>query len=227
MVILVRPPTDAQPMAEMPQWLINPPRGMMEDGANSDSSPETGTGGFRGLWYELSLRLVPGAGRAGRAGEVCDHESLDGTRVVNSLFRVAETIAAWGGGGFPRLLPAGPRLTRSCAARDGSEAPKNGGKPACRGMIGRRGGDGDGRTTASCWCCTHATSVVPLLRDHEAFMTASRALESSEWFKKFSAVTINMCGRRVELHHGQTEELMLPETSYPMLSDQLEITLRA
>ncbi|RYP33465.1 hypothetical protein DL767_004743 [Monosporascus sp. MG133] len=32
-----------------------------------------------------------------------------------------------------------------------------------------------------------------------------------------------MCGRSDELHHGQTEELMLPETSYLMLSDQLEI----
>lgn len=58
-------------------------------------------------------------------------------------------------------------------------------------------------------------------------MTASRALGSSEWFKKFAAVAINMCGRSVELHHGQTEELILPETSYPMLSDQLEITRRA
>ncbi|KAH7125032.1 hypothetical protein B0J13DRAFT_647188 [Dactylonectria estremocensis] len=94
----------------MPQWLINAPRGMMKDGAISDSPPETGTGGSRGLWHELAPRLVPGAG------------------------------------------------------------------------------------------------------------------ESSEWFKKFPAVTINMCGRSVELHYGQTEELMLPETSHPMLSDQLEIT---
>ncbi|KAH6983667.1 hypothetical protein BKA56DRAFT_350691 [Ilyonectria sp. MPI-CAGE-AT-0026] len=46
-VILVRPPTDAQPMAEMPQWLTNTPRGMMEDGAISDSPPETGIGGFQ------------------------------------------------------------------------------------------------------------------------------------------------------------------------------------
>ncbi|KAH7142258.1 hypothetical protein DER46DRAFT_619160 [Fusarium sp. MPI-SDFR-AT-0072] len=32
MFILVRPPRDVQPMAEMPQWLINAPRGMLEDG---------------------------------------------------------------------------------------------------------------------------------------------------------------------------------------------------
>lgn len=57
-------------------------------------------------------------------------------------------------------------------------------------------------------------------------MTASRAPERSEWFKKFAAVTIDIRGRSFELHHGQTEELMLPETSYPMLFDQLEITRR-
>ncbi|KAH7230629.1 uncharacterized protein BKA55DRAFT_708325 [Fusarium redolens] len=50
--------------------------------------------------------------------------------------------------------------------------------------------------------------------------------EFSEWFK-FAAVTINICRRSVELYHGETEELMLPETSYPMLFDQLEITRRA
>ncbi|CEI70979.1 unnamed protein product [Fusarium venenatum] len=35
-----------------------------------------------------------------------------------------------------------------------------------------------------------------------------------------------MCRRGVELHHGQTEELVLPGTSYSMLSDQLEMTRR-
>ncbi|KAH7201474.1 hypothetical protein DER44DRAFT_784322, partial [Fusarium oxysporum] len=51
-------------MAEMPQWLINAPCCMMEDGAISDLPPEPGT-----------------------AGEKSDHGSLDGARATNSLFR--------------------------------------------------------------------------------------------------------------------------------------------
>ncbi|OBS20282.1 hypothetical protein FPOA_06662 [Fusarium poae] len=84
MFFLVRPPTDAHPMAEMPQWLINAPCCVMEDGAISDSPPEPGTGGSRGLWHELASRLIPSAGRS---GEVSDHGSLDEGRVANSLFR--------------------------------------------------------------------------------------------------------------------------------------------
>ncbi|KAH7186501.1 hypothetical protein DER44DRAFT_802440 [Fusarium oxysporum] len=71
-------------MAEMPQWLINAPCCMIEDGAISDSPPEPGTSGSRGLWHELAPRLVPPAGRSGGA---FDHGSLDGARVTNSLFR--------------------------------------------------------------------------------------------------------------------------------------------
>ncbi|EXL39654.1 hypothetical protein FOCG_17741 [Fusarium oxysporum f. sp. radicis-lycopersici 26381] len=104
MVILVRPPTGAQPMPEMPQWLINAIRGMMEDGAISDSPPETGTGGSRGLSHELAPRLVPGAGRVGRAGEVCDHESLDGTRVANYLFRGCRDYPSLGGSSLDYYL---------------------------------------------------------------------------------------------------------------------------
>ncbi|RYC79981.1 hypothetical protein BFJ63_vAg17131 [Fusarium oxysporum f. sp. narcissi] len=71
-------------MAEMPQCLINAPCCMMEDGAISDSPPESGTGGSGGLWHELAPRLVP---PTGRAGEKSDHGSLDGARATNSLFR--------------------------------------------------------------------------------------------------------------------------------------------
>ncbi|EXK26972.1 hypothetical protein FOMG_16412 [Fusarium oxysporum f. sp. melonis 26406] len=71
-------------MVKMPQWLINAPCYMMVGGAISDSPPEPGTGGSRGLWHGLAPRLVPSAGRA---GEASDHESLDGARVTNSLFR--------------------------------------------------------------------------------------------------------------------------------------------
>lgn len=88
MFALVRPPVDAQPMAEMPQWLINGPCCMMEDGPISGSPPEPGTGGSRGLWHELAPRLVPSAGRT---GEVYDHGSLHGARVTNPLVRVAKT----------------------------------------------------------------------------------------------------------------------------------------
>ncbi|KAJ0135691.1 hypothetical protein HZ326_21300 [Fusarium oxysporum f. sp. albedinis] len=56
----------------------------MVGGAISDSPPEPGTGGSRGLWHGLTPRLVPSAGRA---GEASDHESLDGARVTHSLFR--------------------------------------------------------------------------------------------------------------------------------------------
>ncbi|EHK21906.1 uncharacterized protein TRIVIDRAFT_70851 [Trichoderma virens Gv29-8] len=52
------------------------------------------------------------------------------------------------------------------------------------------------------------------------------APECSEWFKKFAAVTINIPRRSFELHYGQTEEPRLPETSYPMLFDQPDITRR-
>jgi hypothetical protein len=39
--------------------------------------------------------------------------------------------------------------------------------------------------------------------------------------------TINMYDRGIGLHQGQTEELMLPETPYPMLFDQLDAARRA
>ncbi|KAI3581761.1 hypothetical protein IWW34DRAFT_416885 [Fusarium oxysporum f. sp. albedinis] len=119
MFILVRPPTDAQPMAEMPQSLINAPRGMMEDGAISDS-PKTSTGGSRGLWHELAPRFVPGAGGAGKVVITSRQFPIQG------LPRLPAT-GGGGGGEFRRLLPADPRLTRSCAARDGSVASTMGG----------------------------------------------------------------------------------------------------
>ncbi|EEU33386.1 uncharacterized protein NECHADRAFT_89537 [Fusarium vanettenii 77-13-4] len=43
----------------MPQWLINGPQRMMEDGAISDSPPETGTGGSRGFWHEVAPDWFP------------------------------------------------------------------------------------------------------------------------------------------------------------------------
>ncbi|PNY27509.1 Uncharacterized protein TCAP_02569 [Tolypocladium capitatum] len=78
----------------MPQWLINAPCCMMEDGANSDSPPEPGMGGSRGLWHELAPRLAPSAGRA---GEVSDHGSLDGARVAIALFRGCQDYPPLGG----------------------------------------------------------------------------------------------------------------------------------
>ncbi|KAI1463211.1 uncharacterized protein F4812DRAFT_252496 [Daldinia caldariorum] len=51
-----------QPMAEMPQWLINPllaPESMMVDGAISGPPPETGTGTYGGFRHDLAPRLVP------------------------------------------------------------------------------------------------------------------------------------------------------------------------
>jgi hypothetical protein len=55
----------------------------------------------------------------------------------------------------PRLLRAGPRLTRFYATRHGSASLKTGEASIPRVMIGSKGGDGDGRTPASYWCCTH------------------------------------------------------------------------
>lgn len=107
----------------------------MEDGAISDSPPETSTGRSRGLWQELAPRLVPSAGRAGRVGDVCDHDSVDGARVAISLFRGCRDYPPLGGT-FPRLLPAGLRLTRSWAARDGLAASKTGEASMPRAMIG-------------------------------------------------------------------------------------------
>jgi hypothetical protein len=57
-------------------------------------------------------------------------------------------------------------------------------------------------------------------------MTASSAVEPSQWSKKFLVGDDQTCGRKVELHHGQTEETMSPEPSITMLSDQLELVLR-
>ncbi|EXL65221.1 hypothetical protein FOPG_18547 [Fusarium oxysporum f. sp. conglutinans race 2 54008] len=79
-------------MAEMPQWLINAPC-CMEDGAISDSPPEPGMGGPRGLWHELAPRLVPSAGSA---GDVLNHGSLDGARVTSSLFRGCQDYSPLG-----------------------------------------------------------------------------------------------------------------------------------
>ncbi|EXK27468.1 hypothetical protein FOMG_16017 [Fusarium oxysporum f. sp. melonis 26406] len=123
----VRPPVDAHPMAEMPQWLINAPCCMMEDGAISDSPPEPGTGGSRGLWHELAPRLVPSAGRA---GETSDYGSLDVARVTNSLFRGCQDYPPLRRKFLDYFLLA---LASSVSVGTGmAQTLQKRGKPACR-----------------------------------------------------------------------------------------------
>lgn len=57
-----------------------------------------------------------------------------------------------------------------------------------RGMIGEVEESGTGALRRVVGAAGMSTWVVSLLRDREAVMAASRALESSEWFKQFLAV---------------------------------------
>jgi len=127
MFSLVRPPVDAHPMAEMPQWLINAPCCMMEDGAISDSPPEPGTGGSRGRWHELAPRLVLSEGSA---GEAFDHGSLDGAQVTNSLFRGCQDYPPLGRKFLDYfLLVLGSPVSVWVGM---AQPPQKRGKPACR-----------------------------------------------------------------------------------------------
>ncbi|EXL40442.1 hypothetical protein FOCG_17064 [Fusarium oxysporum f. sp. radicis-lycopersici 26381] len=114
-------------MAEMPQWLINAPCCMMEDGAISGSPPEPDTSGSRGLWHKLAPRLVPSAGRA---GEASDHGSLDEARVTNSLFRGCQDYPPLGRNFLDSFLlilgsPVSVRIRMA-------QSPQKRGKPASR-----------------------------------------------------------------------------------------------
>ncbi|KAK2687230.1 hypothetical protein QWA68_014246 [Fusarium oxysporum] len=111
----------------MPQWLINAPCCMMEDGAISDSPPEPGTGGSRGRWHELAPRLVLSEGSA---GEAFDHGSLDGAQVTNSLFRGCQDYPPLGRKFLDYfLLVLGSPVSVWVGM---AQPPQKRGKPACR-----------------------------------------------------------------------------------------------
>ena len=85
--------------------------------------------GSRGLWHELAPRLVPSAGRAGRVGDVCDHDSFDGARAAISLFRAAETTRRLGGRSLDYyLLVLGSPVPVPLVM---AQQPQKRGEPAC------------------------------------------------------------------------------------------------
>ncbi|KAH6955668.1 hypothetical protein BKA56DRAFT_234006 [Ilyonectria sp. MPI-CAGE-AT-0026] len=107
---------------------------MMENGATSDSPPETGTGCSRGFWHELApeasgTNLLPDwfPERVERAKCVIT-TCLTGPDLPYPYSGAAETIRRLGM--FPRSLRADPRLTCFCAACN-SLATSKIEKPVC------------------------------------------------------------------------------------------------